>query len=78
MFAMSMPRSLETIAHDLKALTAEEFAYRKPTDRGMERSERACRWSGSLAALQRSGVKRLELTESGSGGASASLEDFEA
>ncbi len=36
--------------------------------RGTERSGRACRWSGSLTALQRSGVERLEWTESGSGG----------
>ena len=36
--------------------------------RGTERSGRASRWSGSRAALQWSGVERLELTESASGG----------
>src|ERR1017187_4033924 len=39
---MSMPRSLETIVRDLNALTAEEFAYRKPTDRGMECLDAIC------------------------------------
>jgi hypothetical protein len=37
-----MPRSLETIVHDLNALTAEEFAYRKPTDRGLVRLDAIC------------------------------------
>ena len=37
-----MPRSLETIVQDLNALTAEEFDYRKPTDRGLERLDAIC------------------------------------
>src|SRR5258708_16431547 len=37
-----MTRSLETIACDLNALTAEEFDHRKPTDRGIERLQGIC------------------------------------
>jgi hypothetical protein len=39
---MSMPRSLETIVQELKALTPEEFDERSPTARGIERLEKIC------------------------------------
>ena len=37
-----MPRSLETIMCDLNALTAEEFDYRTPAARGIERLDDIC------------------------------------
>ena len=42
--------------------------------RGTQRSGGASRRSGSLAALQRSGVKRLEFSESGSAGGARGCE----